>query len=525
MSKFGNSVLVLDSYIKGICLGTITEPIEACVAEALDEHLDAWIAERVNCVSVGVNSEDHIRQVCAEAGLAGGFVDGILSGYDGAYHGWRTQFPNIPLPSSDYISHRAIDVIATVTQRSKPAFCPFTATGVMLRDTVNLHTFLYRHNNQSCLFLPDWRIDHPISDRTWFFPESGLLLSSMPGFDGRIGLKRTLSLMIRNIERVVEYLADPNRTVMVSEDGNGHIGHYIWNVVSGWSHLFRSVDPQMIDTITSYKNWQIFGGVTELYEKEISPTTAVFRTESEDEIFEIMLNNRAISLMIRDRYITDDLASRLIDWSWHKCEPDFRNKVEDLRTHSWPLVMITIRTDNRAWIEQVEGYASIINALRADYPDIGIVIDGINCGMDQVGSHGLMSVNDEQAIAEAIINACPNVRFFNSIGCFPHESITLAIRIDAFLAPIGAGLAKTRWVVTKPGVGFSNETFMKPGNYDGYLYNHFRVSSVPMRYVHPSDVKDVDDIRHNEKGRVNFSMSWEAPLRELRHILSQMPQR
>lgn len=301
-----------------------------------------------------------------------------------------------------------------------------------------------------------------------------------------------------------------------------HIGHYIWNIVSGWSPLFSLVSSERIDVLTSYCGWQIFGGVTELYPEHAAHVKSVLCVDSHDAIYEIMLEQRGLSLLLLDGYITTLAAARIVDWSRSHCRSKFDAEIQAFRTVVFPLVMITIRTENRAWVEQQEGFALMINELALEFPQLGIVLDGINTGMAQVGSHGWMSLDDEQAIADSIIAACPNVRIYNAIGCLPHESIVLADAIDAFVAPIGAGLAKTRWVANKPGVGFSNESFMAPGNFQGFLYDRFREDAVPMRYVDLSDVKDVGDAQHGEVWRSNFSMSWQAPLRELKTLLKAL---
>jgi len=394
-----------------------------------------------------------------------------------------------------------------------------------VRDSLDLHTFLHRHGSRICIVLPDRRIDHSASDRCWFFPEGNLVLISVPEFDGRIALIRTAAQVMANYSRVKAYLADPTRSMMVSEDANGHIGHYIWNVVSGWPRLFALVPPERVDIVTSYPSWQIFGGVTELFPNEAARAGCVVRPVSQDALYELMLERKATSLVLLDDHVTAVAAQRIVDWSRQHCSPAFLTEVAALRQHAFPLVMLTIRTENRAWIEQQEGYASLIRELAQEYPRLGIVLDGINSGMAQVGSHGWMSLDDERAIAASIIAACPSVRFHSGIGCLPHESIILADAIDAFAAPIGAGLAKTRWIANKPGVGFSNASFMVPGNFQGFLYDRFRDTPVPMRYVDSSEVQDVEDAQHGEIWRANFSMGWQAPLRELRTVLNTVLER
>jgi hypothetical protein len=235
-----------------------------------------------------------------------------------------------------------------------------------------------------------------------------------------------------------------------------------------------------------------------------------------------MLDQRAIALVLVDGYVTSRAAGRIVSWCRAHCTGVFLAEVEALRQSTSPLLMITIRTENRSWMEQQDGIACLINELARSYPRLGIILDGINSGMEQLATHGLMSLHDEQAIAGQIVAACPNTRFYNSIGCLPHESIILAGVIDAFLAPIGAGLAKTRWIANKPGVGYSNSTFLQPGNCDGTLYDLFHDDPIPMHYVEQADVRDVEDARHGEKARANFSMSWQAPLQQLTSLLQTL---
>jgi len=133
-----------------------------------------------------------------------------------------------------------------------------------------------------------------------------------------------------------------------------------------------------------------------------------------------------------------------------------------------------------------------------------------------------MSMADEQATASRIIAACPAAQFINAIGCTPAEGVLWCAAIDAFVAPIGAGLAKSRWISNKPGVGFSNRTFLEAGHFEGYLYSHFREEPSTMLYVAREQVSDADDGHHGQVGRANFSMDWRAPLRELRVLLQAM---
>ena len=501
----------------GVVGGEFLEP-----GQDLRQLATDWAHGSIRMLARGVDSDDAIREACAALALSPLFVDALLASQDGVSEQWAALSPDLDFARDACLSGRLKDVAATLLLGGKPTLCPFTGTRALVRDSLDLHTFLHRHGPNACIILPDWRIDQCASDRCWFFPSGNLILLSVPYLDGRVALIRTAAQVMENHERVAAYLADPDRSMMVTEDHNGHIGHYIWNVVSGWARLFALAPPERIEVITSYLIWQIFGGVTELFAEEAGRAGCVVRPDSQGAIFSLMLERRLISLVLQDDFVTNGTAERIAGWSRQRCSERFLGKVETLREQAFPLVMLTIRTENRAWVEQQEGYAQLIRELALDYPRLGVVLDGINTGMVQVATHGWMSLDDEQAIAASIIDACPNVRVYNALGCLPHESIILAGAIDAFLAPIGAGLAKTRWIANKPGVGFSNEAFMVPGNYQGFLYSGFRENPVPMRYVGPAEVHDVGDALHDQVWRTNFSMSWLAPLRELKILLETL---
>lgn len=501
--------------------GATTETF-ADFGQDLRQVATEWAHSNVRMLVSGVDSADAIREACAGLGLSPVFVDAFLSSHDGVSERCAALSPDVEFMQDARLSRRLKDVAAALLLGGKPVLCPFTGTRALVRDSLDLHTFLHRHGSRACIMLPDWRIDQCASDRCWYFPSGNLLLLSLPHLDGRIALIRTAMQVMANPARVMAYLDDPKRLLMVSENTNGHLGHYIWNVVSGWPRLFSLVPPASIDVITSYPFWQVFGGVTELFPEDAAGAGCVVRPSSQESLYSLMLDRNALSLVLLDDYVTAAAARCIVDWSRRQCSDAFLTEAAALRRLASPLIMLTIRTENRAWVDQQGGYARIVQELAVEHPRLGVIFDGINAGMDQVGSHGWMSLDDEKAIAASIIEVCPDVHFYNALGCLPHESIVLATAIDAFLAPIGAGLAKTRWVANKPGVGFSNASFMVPGNFQGCLYDRFRENPVPMRYVDHSEVQDVGDAQHGEVWRANFTMPWKAPLRELKSLLETL---
>lgn len=478
-----------------------------------------WIRQAVKIIHLEPADTESIA-LLSEGGISPVFLQAVAQGRDGVGEACFAASPDVPFATDPSISLRVKEVAAAILLGGKPILCPFTGDRDLARDTINMHTFLHRKNGRSCIIFSDPDISIAPADSAWYFPDLGVLLTAGWNMRPEVELAVTLQRVLCNLPKVTSYLATSERPIMVSEESMGHIGHYVWNVISGWKNLFDLVDARDITVLTTYQNKHFFGGVTELYRNEINPIAHVLRIASQEDAYGAMLKHGGLSLILRDQNVTNDVARRVQAWCQKNVSDEFLNTLASFSEAADPLIMVTIRLENRAWVEQESGFISIVNSLAAEYPRLGIIIDGLNAAPPGTTTYAPMSMSDEQAIADRIIKACPSVPFINSIGCTPAESVLWCAAIDAFLAPIGAGLAKSRWISNKPGVGFSNRTFLAEGHFEGYLYSHFREKPSTMLYVAREHVSDVDGGHHGQIGRANFSMGWRAPLAELRKLLN-----
>lgn len=482
-----------------------------------------WVRRHVRTIHLEPDDAEPVA-LLREGGISPLFLHALVRGRDGVGEACFAASPDLPFAADPALSLRVKDVAAAVLLGGKPVLCPFTGERDLARDTINLHTFLHRKNGRSCIIFSDPDISLAPADSAWFFPDLGILLTFGWNMRPETELATTLQRVLDNIEAVQAHLATPERAVMISEEGMGHIGHYVWNVISGWGRLFDLVDAKDIKVLTSYQNKHFFGGVTELCEDEIRPIAHIVKINDQEDAYAAMLKHHGLALVLRDRTVTQDLAQRVLAWCKGHVSSEFLHALASIRRAADPLIMITIRCENRAWIEQESGFIQIINRLAAEHPRLGVVIDGLNAPPPGTATYAPMSIDEEQALAERIAAACPTVPVVNAIGCTPAESVLWCSVIDVFAAPIGAGLAKSRWLANKPGVGFSNRTFLEDGHFEGYLYSHFREAPSAMLYVAREDVLDVDEGHHGMAGRANFSMDWHAPLAKLRTLLSMVKQ-
>jgi len=469
----------------------------------------------------GAGQEQISAEDLNDLNLAPAFVDAIMRGPNGPFEACAALSVDLPFANEPNLSPRLFDVAGAVLLHGKPILCPFTGARELVRDSVDMYAYLYRREGRACVILQEDSAAFAPGDRAWYFPQEGVLVTSSRWRSVLAALARTLTRVSDNSEAVLAYLSQPERPILVCDSYVGHLGHYVWNVVSGWSRLFKLVPAEKIDIIASNRDMQIFGGVKELYPDQIVRAGEFVEIVNEQAAYQLMLERKALALTLLDRHVTDDLAARIIKWCREACSSEFLAEVAAARETCKPLLLVTVRQENRAWVEQESGLPRIINRLASDFPGLGVVIDGLNAGIHSLDTHAYMSLENERQLARHIIDSCPNVRIYNTIGCAASEGIVWCDTVDAFLAPIGAGMAKYRWITNKPGIAYSNETCLTPKNYDGTLYERHRDDLVPMEYVGRSAVKDVEQERHGMKFRANFSMPWEPAYEKIRDLLKK----
>jgi len=429
--------------------------------------------------------------------------------------------PELNIRLGETMSDRLFEVIATARLKGKPVLCPFSGTRQLVRDSLDLSVYLHRYQERYCLIVSNEIAAAATNDCGWFLFEDDLLLVTESLSRVQNALALSLARSFENHDSLRRYLDDPDRSVMVSDISLGHIGHYIWNVISGWTTLFRNVAPGDVDIVASTNFPQFFGGVVDLYADKLPMVGDVVRWTHRHEIYREIIERRAICVILLDRYVTSDLANRVVTWCQRQCPEEVLERIASVRRRTRHLLLITLRLDNRCWVDQEDGIVEIISHLAEEFADFVAVLDGLNAGKHEFDSHAYMSLEAERSLVKKILARCPSAEIVDTIGSPLTESIVWCDTVDAFLAPVGAGMAKYRWITNRPGVAFSNETFMEPGNPGGHLYDHWRDDLIPIEYVDHEQVHDFEESR-GEESRANFTMSWKAPYEKIRNLLARV---
>ena len=233
------------------------------------------------------------------------------------------------------------------------------------------------------------------------------------------------------------------------------------NLVNDLSSIDLLLKMKLLNKVDKFfvGNYEYSGQLEALY-PEIQKDKIIRVPNSDnphEKISEIALGNNYLSLTVRGRLVSEDLAKRIYQVSLQNCSPSFLSKVEEAKKH-FPLVYISFRTHHRSWMSQVEGIANILEHLSVDFPNLGVVFDGFSLSGSYVeikDSFVKAQIDKQKDVVKQILDLLPdkNLGVYNTVGCKMHESIIWAYAVDFYIARMGANLTKVCTLANKPGIG------------------------------------------------------------------------
>ncbi|SDR05937.1 M48 family metallopeptidase [Brevundimonas sp. 374] len=420
-----------------------------------------------------------------------------------------------PWRSDPGVSPRIRDVLDAIQDGAKSTISPWSAQAVRSRKMLGSEVFLFREEHDPFIVAQWTETDRVTADTFWILPSISTVLyygeSNIRDLDARNRISMLYVDLLGDQQKTLLYLSIDATEVIVAQHPIPHIGHYVWNGVSGWDAFFKYCPrDRRPDAIAYSGNLRMMGDVTEIYPEFCSQIREIVVCDDEAQLAALPRARNAIVLTLKDDFVTEGLARRMLSWAGDNVSEEFQAEIADFRSRCYPVILVNVRLDNRAWIEQAEGFAELFKALRLVHPAIGFIIDGINSGVTQGWTHADMSVDRERQLARSLINSTDDVMIYDSIGCTVAESLVIAEMADGFIGHVGAGMAKYRWVANLPGVAFSNETFSTPGHRDGQLYDSYREGARKAIHVPQSAVRDDRSPGAPVGTKANFSMNWQS---------------
>ena len=429
------------------------------------------------------------------------------------------------------ISPLVVDSLMMLRDRRKYSVSPWTGTMVSTRDSLGPGWYLFRDPQQGFIVGQIYSPAVPCHDTVWIVPGIKTIFFVDMGFDCSqvvYACSNVTIQLVTRIDQVVAYLKSTERRVAVCDWRCDHFGHYVWNVVSAWGALFESAGAESLSTVLCSNTDKFWGRISDIFDaghhnlEEIS-------ISKENQVYDLLFSNRWLLSSINAHNITSSTADRIVRYSMNRCNRSFKKRLIALTKEHWPVVLFSLRFENRAWVDQVPGFAEIALRLREDFPKIAFVIHGLSKGVAMGSTTSWMSLDVELQASVDLEQALGDpTNVMNAVGLSIHESVAISSMCDAFVAPVGSGMALYKWLTNKPGVAFSNTHCLNPASPDRWaltVFDAHRDDLVPSKTVPLSAVTDVEQARHGSSLRANFTLDRSVLHKTIRDLLLSLPRR
>lgn len=275
-----------------------------------------------------------------------------------------------------------------------------------------------------------------------------------------------------------------------------NLGHYFWNDLSGIQHLSENgtlpkVDKYLIRNCNFLEVGDIFPEI---------PANDIVRISDRWSLFKTILDNQYMAVRLTEMVVKEQLASRIYEASVKKCSQSFLQEMEEAKTH-FPLLWINIRSHNKVWSSQVEGYANIINNLSEDYPNLALVFDGFS--------------TEKNTVEQILALVPPTVKHYNALDCAIHETIVWAHAIDVYIVVIGSGLTLVTWLANKPGVTHGNTVHSESSGW----WANVRENAVPPVFL---PVECIVDLDASHWAHCDYDFDWKILDGEVNKIVKEL---
>ena len=457
---------------------------------------------------------DHGLRACEEASLAGALLHGFHGELDRLLQTGRMRWPS-PLDGSMLES----DGFALL---------------------LNNNCFAYRFRDEQAGF-----VFHVVATGTHFynrgiyFPTANLLVARTPALaaDCLRHLGRGRDAILRHLLAFGGQLAEGSRiprdeTVQQYFGGCAiHIGHYVWQDLSGLAYLLRRVPDerrlphlQLFDRRSTH---QYFGP-----EERIFPVFAdrLTRHEVTFDAYAGEFYRRNQRVITYTAISVPAEVGRLVRAA-AEATPELRavcRAADAARARPAPVILFGIRVGNRTMDDMEDFAVDLLRRLGSTFPGCTVILDGLNDDADRGGDvpdpapgSGL---EEELRIGRTLrsIAADLDVQLIDNINRSALRSAVWCSRADCFVAPLGAALAKYRWVCNTPGLVLTSRWNLEHrGDLRIYDSPAALEGSSEMLFNSRDHVRDLDPERDagGHDGRGNFVVERDAIFAQLADLV------
>jgi hypothetical protein len=424
------------------------------------------------------------------------------------------------------------------------ALCPIT--GEFLRSNqsipINPSVVFYRFVGAKVFYLVTGNMGAGYSKDALYFPEDELVIrkdTHRYGFRPShvIVLK---AILVSHYQAFLDYFSDSRPKKIAILIGHPNFAHHIWNELSA---LYRLKEKNALNKIEQiFVMRETLGAITDIF-PELPTKKVKYLNDNlslDEETLSILENTQPIDpqiiaevlknnytfVNVGDTFIPHGLTQRLYRVAKQEANLETAQIIAQAKQECFPIIWISIRTQDRTWINQ-------INALADNFPKLGIVFDGFTLSSDSSTENSrykptpdflAMIAQEKAVVAEIVNNINPKLSVFNIIGGSMFEANLWAHAVDLYLCHFGTLQHKIGWLALKPGLVHCNARVSANKNSQFRSYG-VREFGIPPKFLNPDDVETIsvsisgDDLRTNID---NYDIDWRIIYNQMIAIIAQV---
>lgn len=314
-----------------------------------------------------------------------------------------------------------------------------------------------------------------------------------------------------------------------------HIGHYVWQDLSGLDWLTRHVPDTHLPYCMVFDTQlqaEMYGPIDQIH--PALQGRVIRRQGGFEEAVRSVYESAARPMKFTSMHVRRNVGVTVMDAIDRDPAWQATRAAADAVPPGTPVVLIGLRVGNRAPVDQA-GFVCRLVAELASIPGPApvIVLDGHNqsaegatyrsVGDDRPGAVPL--VEAERAIAARVADTCAalGLVLIDTVGRPVAHSLIWCRRAQFFVAPWGAALAKYRWICNRPGLVMTGRWNLA-NRHDLDIYNAPRYLEAPneLHFLPAGHVEDI--VLPNEPpDRANFRIDETAAFALVRQLARACP--
>ncbi|WP_017661582.1 hypothetical protein [Baaleninema simplex] len=407
--------------------------------------------------------------------------------------------------------------------------CPFTGE-ILYSETCipypfspsqNLNYF-FRFKNREVFYLITGFFDG--KKIALYFPNSEIIISNLPPHIIKF-LEFSVNCWeyytIVNANKIAIFLnTDKKFSKKILTVTHSHLGHHLWNKLSGIHQMYEWNQLENIDEFFVVE--QPLGKLEDIF-PEIPPDKIKRINFLNEDYVNLFIENNYLPITYESNFVKQDLADRVYQASLKNCSPAVIQEIKDAKKQHFPLLWINVRTGSRSWVSQIEGTANIINKLAEDFPNLGIVFDGISLLEGQNQNCYSSSLEAEKKIVREIKKLIQKpVQTYDLIGCIIYENLVWVKNIDLYLSHWGNGLTKPVLIANKPGIAHCNKEALKVPITERWVSWH-RENCILPTYISGAHIQDISELSLDVHNAINnnYDIDWQVIYQKLLELIPQ----